>query len=215
MGNIPTTQMKASIILLLVPALLLSGEGEPRADQRLADAALEELMINLEISSVSSKQRKLSGATSLPEALRLAPGLQVARIDSGKWAVSSRGLNGRFANKILALMRRIVAPGTDVLTGFGVSRAPRHQVQTHWAWDVARGVAFEAFAYGIAATSGGRVPGYVRADVRLAHNFGEHGELSVGGHNLPDSRHREFPPEDFVLSQEVRRSAYVRFTGRF
>ncbi|WP_028585989.1 TonB-dependent receptor plug domain-containing protein [Desulfogranum mediterraneum] len=42
-----------------------------------------------------------SGATSIPEALRLVPGIQVARISSSKWAISSRGFNSTFANKLL------------------------------------------------------------------------------------------------------------------
>ena len=84
------------------------------------DLSLEELM-NIEVTSVGKKPQRLvdtaaavfvitqedlrrSGATSLPEALRMAPGLQVARIDANKWAVSSRGFNGRFANKLLVLM---------------------------------------------------------------------------------------------------------------
>ncbi|NDY41838.1 TonB-dependent receptor, partial [Dissulfurirhabdus thermomarina] len=45
-----------------------------------------------------------SGAETLPEALRAVPGLQVARIDANKWAVSARGFNGRFANKLLVLV---------------------------------------------------------------------------------------------------------------
>lgn len=42
-----------------------------------------------------------SGARHLPEALRMAPGVQVAQIDANKWAVSIRGFNSRFANKLL------------------------------------------------------------------------------------------------------------------
>jgi iron complex outermembrane recepter protein len=53
---------------------------------------------------ISNEDIKRSGATSIPDALRLAPGLDVARIDSNKWAVSSRGFNGRFANKLLVLI---------------------------------------------------------------------------------------------------------------
>jgi iron complex outermembrane receptor protein len=45
-----------------------------------------------------------SGQRSIPDALRMVPGLDVARIDSNKWAISSRGFNGRFANKLLVLM---------------------------------------------------------------------------------------------------------------
>ena len=41
-----------------------------------------------------------SGATSIPEALRMAPGVEVARIGTDKWAISIRGFNGRFADKL-------------------------------------------------------------------------------------------------------------------
>ncbi|NJD08720.1 MAG: TonB-dependent receptor [Methylococcaceae bacterium] len=45
-----------------------------------------------------------SGVTSIVEALRLAPGVHVARVDASHWAVSARGSNGVFANKLLVLM---------------------------------------------------------------------------------------------------------------
>ena len=101
------------------------------------------------------------------------------------------------------------------LAGFVSSRDPRHQVQTHLAWDVARRVTLDGFVFGISPIADRRIPGYVRADVRLAWKLREHLELSAGGRNLLDARHWEFLPEDFVIAQEVRRSAYVRFTWRF
>ncbi len=84
------------------------------------DLDLEDLL-SMEITSVSKRKQRLdqaaaaiyvitnedirrSGVTSIADALRLAPGIQVARIDSNKWAVSSRGFNGQFANKLLVLM---------------------------------------------------------------------------------------------------------------
>ena len=50
--------------------------------------------------------------TSLPELLRDAPGIHVASIDSNNWAIGLRGLNRRFANKLLVLIdgRRIFTP---------------------------------------------------------------------------------------------------------
>jgi iron complex outermembrane receptor protein len=45
-----------------------------------------------------------SGITSLPEALRMVPGLQVSRVGAEKWAVTARGFNGQTANKLLVLM---------------------------------------------------------------------------------------------------------------
>jgi iron complex outermembrane receptor protein len=94
----------------------------------LTEISLEELM-NIEVVSVSRKQQRLSevpaavyvitqedirrsGATSIPEVLRMAPGVQVARIDSSLWAITARGFNGRFANKLLVLMdgRSVYSP---------------------------------------------------------------------------------------------------------
>lgn len=81
---------------------------------------LEELK-SIEIISVSKKPEKLSevaaavfvitqedirrsGATGIPEALRLAPGVHVAQITSTDWAINIRGLNDRFANNLLVLI---------------------------------------------------------------------------------------------------------------
>src|SRR5882762_1125498 len=88
----------------------------------LADLSLEELA-NLEITSVSRRAERLSdapasifvitgddirrsGATSIPEALRLAPNLEVARVDARQYAISARGFNqpNAIANKLLVLI---------------------------------------------------------------------------------------------------------------
>jgi len=50
---------------------------------------------------ITSEMVRRSGATSIPEVLRMVPGVEVARVDSDKWAVSVRGFNGRFSNKLL------------------------------------------------------------------------------------------------------------------
>lgn len=94
-----------------------SVEGPPHD---LTELSIEDLM-NIEVTTFSRKPQKLSrtaaaafvitqedirrsGAVNIPEVLRMVPGLQVARIDANKWAVTSRGFNGRFANKLLVLM---------------------------------------------------------------------------------------------------------------
>src|SRR5437879_157143 len=86
----------------------------------LTKLSLEELM-NVEVTLVSRGPEKLSqapaaitvitsddirrsGVTSIPEALRLTPGLDVARVDSHTWAISSRGFNDIFANKLLVMI---------------------------------------------------------------------------------------------------------------
>ncbi|MDJ0621784.1 MAG: TonB-dependent receptor [Desulfocapsaceae bacterium] len=62
---------------------------------------------------ITQKDIRRSGVTSIPEALRMAPGLQVARVASNKWAISSRGLGGQFSNKLLVLVdgRTVYTPG--------------------------------------------------------------------------------------------------------
>ncbi len=86
----------------------------------LKEKSLKELM-DVMVTSVSKKAEKLSeaasaitvitqddirrsGATSLAEALRLAPNLEVAQVDSHEWAISARGFNGTTANKLLVLI---------------------------------------------------------------------------------------------------------------
>src|SRR5471032_459778 len=46
------------------------------------------------------------------EALRLVPGLDVGQVDSSQWAVSARGFNSVFSNKLLVLIdgRAVYSP---------------------------------------------------------------------------------------------------------
>lgn len=118
----------ALIASLLLPLLVSAARANQVASDDLTSFNLEDLM-QIEVSSVARKQQKMadtaaaayvisqedirrSGATSIPEALRLAPGLNVARIDSSHWAISARGFNGHYANKLLVLMdgRTIYTP---------------------------------------------------------------------------------------------------------
>jgi iron complex outermembrane recepter protein len=53
---------------------------------------------------ISGEDIRHSGATSIPEALRLAPGVNVARTHNGGWAISVRGFSGELTNKLLVLI---------------------------------------------------------------------------------------------------------------
>jgi iron complex outermembrane receptor protein len=68
-----------------------------RQTQKLADSASA-------IFVITQEDIRRSGAITIPEALRLAPGVQAAQIDASKWAVSVRGFNGWYANKLLVLV---------------------------------------------------------------------------------------------------------------
>jgi iron complex outermembrane receptor protein len=56
------------------------------------------------ISVITAEQIRRSGATSIPEALRLSPGVEVARIDGDNWAIGIRGFGDRFSRGVLVLI---------------------------------------------------------------------------------------------------------------
>src|ERR1700722_157126 len=68
-----------------------------KRSQRIADAAAA-------VFAITQEDIRRSGARNIPEVLRMVPGLQVARIDENKWAIGSRGFNGRFDDKLLVLI---------------------------------------------------------------------------------------------------------------
>ena len=53
---------------------------------------------------ITNEMIRRSGATTIAEALRMAPGLEVARVNSNTWAITSRGFNGVYADKLLVLI---------------------------------------------------------------------------------------------------------------
>ncbi len=64
------------------------------------------------ITVITAEDIRRSGVTSVPEALRLVPGLEVARFNAGSWAISARGFNSTAANKLLVLIdgRTVYSP---------------------------------------------------------------------------------------------------------
>lgn len=100
--------------------MLLAWGGDVLAGSAVDEMGLEELT-KADITSVSRKSQSLSdvpaaafvisaedirrsGAQALPDVLRMVPGIEVAQIDSARYAVTARGFNGRFANKLQVLV---------------------------------------------------------------------------------------------------------------
>jgi len=94
----------------------------------LTQKSLEDLM-NIAITSVSKKEQRTSeapaaifvisredirrsGALNIPDLLRMVPGIDVGQIDTSKWAISARGFNGQYSDKLLVLVdgRTIYTP---------------------------------------------------------------------------------------------------------
>jgi iron complex outermembrane receptor protein len=86
----------------------------------LTQISLEDLM-DIKVTSISKKEQKMSqaaaaiyvitqedirrsGATNIPDLLRMVPGMDVEQINANTWAVSTRGFDEQFSNKLLVLI---------------------------------------------------------------------------------------------------------------
>ncbi|MBQ1782411.1 MAG: TonB-dependent receptor [Gammaproteobacteria bacterium] len=56
------------------------------------------------VSVITAEQLRQHAVLTVPDALRLLPGVQVARIGANEWAVTSRGLGGRFARNMMVML---------------------------------------------------------------------------------------------------------------
>jgi iron complex outermembrane recepter protein len=106
--------------LVTMSCAALATDAANAAERNLADLSIEELM-NETITSVSKKEQRLgdaaaavavltnddlrrSGATNVADALRVVPGLSVGSLNASEWAISARGFNQVYANKLLVLV---------------------------------------------------------------------------------------------------------------
>jgi iron complex outermembrane recepter protein len=113
---------------LLGLALAWSGVAAAPAEPDLTEIGFEALM-NLEVTTVSKRPEKWaetgaavyvitqedierSGVTSIPEALRLAPGVHVARINASQWSIGVRGFGSRLSRSLLVMIdgRTVYSP---------------------------------------------------------------------------------------------------------
>lgn len=114
-----TIRILVAALLIMIPTDRAWAQPTP-PPQDLAHATLEDLL-NIRITSANRKEQRAedvpaavyvltqdeirrSGIRTLPEALRLIPGVQVSRINSSNWAISIRGFNDLFANQLLILV---------------------------------------------------------------------------------------------------------------
>jgi iron complex outermembrane receptor protein len=118
MKNLPIGPLAPLLILGALVSTPLHANLQRVVD--IADLELEQLT-RIKVTSASRREERVieapasifvitgeeirrSGATSLPEALRLAPNLTVARADNNQYAISARGFGNVLANKLLVLM---------------------------------------------------------------------------------------------------------------
>ncbi len=115
----------SGLLVALAPAARAQDKPlAPKDDEvvDLTELSLEDLLdVSVEVTSVSRKKQdsresaaaihvitaediRRSGLQSIPELLRLVPGLHVARVNGNSWAISARGFNGRFNANLLVLI---------------------------------------------------------------------------------------------------------------
>jgi iron complex outermembrane receptor protein len=114
------TAFCASVLLIICPLSVLADGPAGAETEKLIDLSLEELL-QVKVTTFSRHPTALSktpaaifvmsqtdiqrsGARTIPDLLRMVPGVAVAQIDANTWAVTARGSNGVFANKLLVLM---------------------------------------------------------------------------------------------------------------
>lgn len=78
--------------LMDIPVRIVSGTPE------------KESMAAAAVAVITAEDIERTGVTSIPDALRLVPGMDVARLDGHTWAVSARGFNDEFADKLLVMI---------------------------------------------------------------------------------------------------------------
>jgi iron complex outermembrane receptor protein len=122
----PTRGLFRAFVLLMLVTMTIKSGGQQIKD--LSEASLEDLM-NIRVTSVAKTEQPLSrtasavfvitpedirrsGATNIPDLLRMVPGVDVAQINANTWAITARGLNGRFSNELLVLLdgRNVYTP---------------------------------------------------------------------------------------------------------
>jgi len=110
-------QILAAVLLSGNFASLCCAQAPP---EKLSSMSIQDLL-NVEVTSVTKTQQKISdtaaavyvitqeeiqnsGATNIPDLLRMVPGMDVGQINSNTWAISARGFNGRYADDLMVLL---------------------------------------------------------------------------------------------------------------
>ena len=118
MGNHSDPKLALTVCLFLSQAIVCAADSSGLPD--FTSLSLDQLA-NVKITSFTKRQQRLSqvagavyvitqeqiarsGLTSVPELLRLAPGIDVVRVNGSQWSISARGTVGVYSNKLLVLI---------------------------------------------------------------------------------------------------------------
>ncbi|HPE05094.1 MAG TPA: TonB-dependent receptor [Thauera sp.] len=230
-----------ALALALTPLPALSTPPDPAGitpDADLFELSLEQLM-DVVVTSVSKRSQPLSstaaavhvisaedirrsGAANLPEALRLAPGVHVARFSNNRWSVSIRGFGGRYANKLLVLQdgRSLYSPvysgvfwefndiPLELVERIEVVRGPGASI---WGANAVNGViniitrnAADARGTQLSASAGTTLRGSLFASHGVALSEGTHLEVHAKSQYVePSSTTEAGPARDFWRTRQA------------
>lgn len=118
-------------VVVLTWGVPIPGPAQIPPSRDLTAYSLEDLM-NVQVTSVSKREQKLSkagaaiyvinqedirrsGATNIPDLLRMVPGVHVAQINAHTWAISVRGFTDKYGDKVLVMIdgRSVYTPLTS------------------------------------------------------------------------------------------------------
>jgi iron complex outermembrane recepter protein len=108
------------LLVLSLPAAVVGDDKDTEADDNQSGMSLEQLL-STPVTTARRREETLGrvagavfvlrgeeirrfGATNIPDALRLVPGVSVSRIGLSNWSVSVRGFGGRYSNKLLVML---------------------------------------------------------------------------------------------------------------
>jgi iron complex outermembrane receptor protein len=115
------------------------------------------------------------------------------------------GLDTRVAPDVLSPITE------DLVEG----RSPAHQGNVRISWSLPRNIEWDTTLFGAGGLPAEPLPGYFRADMRLAWRFSRDWEISVTGQNLIGPPREEFSSENYTARTLVRRSLLFQMSRGF
>ena len=202
------------IVILFSICTQAFAERQDFSKEDFSEMSIEEL-VNIEDATVSKKERTLFktfaattiltqedsqrlGHQSTPELLRIVPGVNVAKTDSNKWAITTRGFNSMYAEKSLVLI-----DGRTVYT----------PLYSGAYWDVQDAMLEDVERIEVIQDPGGTLWA-TNAVVWLTWHVSKNMDISLVGQNLLSRAHTEFWDYS-VTAIEMQRAVFVKATWRF
>lgn len=187
------------IVILFSICTQAFAERQDFSKEDFSEMSIEELVNIFAATTVLTQEDiRRSGHQSTPELLRIVPGVNVAKTDPNKWAITTRGFNSLYAEKSLVLI-----DGRTVYT----------LLYSGAYWDVQDVMLEDVERIEVIRDPGGTLWA-TNAVVGLTWHVSKNMDISLVGQNLLDRAHTEFWDYS-VTAIEMQRAVFVKATWRF